>query len=152
MPTTVPEDHMKKRLPVIVFIASALLLAGIQLIPVSRTNPPVETEIAAPAGVQSILRQACYNCHSNMTAWPWYSRVAPISWLVAGDVREARGHLNFTTWNRYSVEQQVSYRKEIWKEVEEDGMPPLFYRLMHPEARLSAGQKAALRDWATSLK
>jgi hypothetical protein len=143
---------MKKRLLVIVLVASALLLAGIQLIPVSRTNPPAETEIPAPAAVQSILRQACYNCHSNVTVWPWYSRIAPISWLVAGDVREAREHMNFTTWNRYIPEQHVWYRKEIWKEVEEDGMPPLFYRLVHPEARLSAEQKAALRDWATSLK
>lgn len=143
---------MKRKLPVMALLAVAGILAGIQLIPVSRTNPPVETEISAPAPVQSILMQACYDCHSNKTVWPWYSRVAPVSWLIAGDVDEARQELNFTTWNRYSADQQATYRMEVWKEVEEDGMPPFLYRLMHPEARLSAEQKAALREWSTNPK
>jgi hypothetical protein len=142
---------MKRKLPVVVLLAVVGVLAGIQLIPVSRTNPPVETEISAPAAVQSILRQACYDCHSNKTVWPWYGRIAPASWLVAHDVAEGREELNFTTWNRYSADQQATYRKEVWKEVEEDGMPPFPYRLMHAQARLSAEQKAALREWSTSM-
>jgi hypothetical protein len=143
---------MKRKLSVILLTASVLIPAGIQLIPVSRTNPPIETEIPAPAGVQAILRQACYDCHSNKTVWPWYSRVAPVSWLVAGDVEEARDELNFTTWNRYTPHRQATHRKNVWKEVEDDGMPPFLYRLMHPEARLSAEQKAALQAWSTDLK
>ena len=80
---------------------------AIQLVPISRTNPPVETEIAAPANVQAILTRSCYDCHSNKTAWPWYSHVAPVSWLVASDVSGARKKMNFTPWNAYSIHQQA---------------------------------------------
>ena len=56
---------------------------AIQLVPVDRKNPPVETEVPATAEARSVLRRACYDCHSNETVWPWYSRIAPVSWLVA---------------------------------------------------------------------
>ncbi len=77
-----------------------IALVAIQLVPVDRTNPPVETEVPATVEVRSILRRACYDCHSNETVWPWYSRIAPISWLVARDVREGREKVNLSTWNQ----------------------------------------------------
>ena len=58
----------------------------IQFVPVNRTNPPVEGDLRAPTEVLSVLRRACYDCHSNETVWPWYSRVAPLSWVIAHDV------------------------------------------------------------------
>ncbi len=64
-----------------------LTLVAIQFVPVGQLNPPVEAEVPAPATVRVILRRACYDCHSNETVWPWYSQVAPVSWLVARDVR-----------------------------------------------------------------
>jgi len=73
---------------------------GVQLVPVDRTNPPVESAVAAPAEVRSILRRSCFNCHSYETEWPWYGYVAPLSWLVAHHVHEAREEMNFSTWNR----------------------------------------------------
>ncbi len=74
-----------------------IALVAIQLVPVDRTNPPVETEVPATVEVRSILRRACYDCHSNETVWPWYTRIAPISLLVARDVHEGREALNLST-------------------------------------------------------
>ena len=105
-------------------IASAAVLIAIQLVPVTRSNPPVETEIAAPERVQHILSRSCYDCHSNKTVWPWYSRVAPVSWLVSNDVSGARHKMNFTTWNQYTPREQAARMSEIWKEVDSDDMPP----------------------------
>ena len=98
-------------------------LAIIQLIPVNRTNPPVESNIPTVPEVKVVLRRACYDCHSHETVWPWYSRIAPISWVLAHDVHEGRAELNFSTWNRYSTQEQVKKRKESWEEVVEGDMP-----------------------------
>src|SRR5450759_484008 len=78
--------------------AVVVALGAIQLIPVDRTNPPVQKEMPAPPDVQAILRRSCYDCHSNETVWLWYSKVAPISWLVSRDVRQGRRELNFSDW------------------------------------------------------
>jgi hypothetical protein len=123
-------------------------LAAIQLVPVNRSNPAVEAEVPAPPVVRAILRRACYDCHSNETVWPWYSHVAPISWLVARDVQEGREELNFSTWNRVPTQQQVKKLKESWKEVAESEMPPWFYLGIHRDAALSDEDRAALRHWA----
>lgn len=130
-----------------VLLATAFVL--IQFVPVDRTNPPVESEVPASAEVREVLRRACYDCHSNETIWPWYSRVAPISWLVARDVHEGREHLNFSTWNRLSTQDQVEAMHESWEEVDEGAMPLWFYLPPHPEARLSERDRELLRRWAT---
>jgi len=122
--------------------------AAIQFVPISRTNPPVETEIAAPDSVQAILTRSCYDCHSNKTVWPWYSHVAPVAWLVASDVSGARKKMNFTTWNAYSAHQQAQKIKEIWTQVEPGDMPPWYYLLEHKNARMSDNDKAVIRDWS----
>jgi len=129
-------------------IATILALVAIQFVPISRTNPTVETEIAAPQNVQSILTRSCYDCHSNKTVWPWYSSVAPVSWLVSSDVSGGRHKMNFTTWNRYTVQEQAQKVREIWKQVEPGDMPPWYYLLEHRNARLSTDDKAIIRDWS----
>ncbi len=121
----------------------------VQLIPVPRVNPPVESDVAAPPEVASVLRRACYDCHSNETAWPWYSRVAPVSWLVAKDVREGREALNYSTWGRYSREERAEKLEETWEDVAEGEMPLRVYTLAHPGARLTGADRQALRAWAT---
>src|SRR5262245_39331548 len=103
------------------------VLVIIQLIPVNRTNPPVERDIPTPPAVKAVLRRACYDCHSHETVWPWYSRIAPISWVLAHDVYEGRAELNFSTWNRYSTQEQVKKLQKSWEEVAEGEMPPWFY-------------------------
>ena len=120
----------------------------IQLIPVDRSNPPVGADIPTSPAVKAILKRACYDCHSNETVWPWYSRVAPISWVVAWDVRKGREELNFSTWNRSGLEDRAKKVQESWEEVEEGEMPPWFYVLLHPEAQLAAEDRGVLRAWA----
>jgi len=129
-------------------IALLVAVAAIQFVPVERTNPPVDGEVPASAEVRAVLQHSCYDCHSNATVWPWYGRIAPISWLVAKDVREAREELNFSTWARLAPRERAHLLQEIGKEVEEGEMPPRLYLLPHPQARLSAADKTILQAWA----
>src|SRR5262245_42014919 len=124
------------------------VLVAIQLVPVNRTNPPVESDIPTSPEVKAVLRRACYDCHSHETVWPWYGRIAPISWAMARDIHEGREELNFSTWNRYSTEEQLKKLQESWKTVQEGEMPPRFYTVPHRDARLSAQDRALLRQWA----
>ena len=131
-------------------IAFCVAFIAIQLVPVSRTNPPVEGDFRGSAEVVSVLRRACYDCHSNETVWPWYSRVAPVSWVIAHDVTEGRAELNFSTWDQLSTEKQAKAMKESWKEVAEGEMPTWYYVVLHPEARLSANDQSVLQAWSGS--
>lgn len=127
-----------------------LALLALQLIPLNHTNPPIEQEIAAAPEVRGILRRSCYDCHSNETRWPWYSRIAPVSWLVARDVRKGREELNFSTWNRLTPQRQAKALRESWETVAEREMPPFIYLPPHPEARLSDADRSILRAWSAA--
>lgn len=127
-------------------LAGALALA--QLIPVARENPTVEEELPAPLELRALLRRACYDCHSNETRWPWYSQLAPVSWLVAHDVKHAREHMNFSTWNAYDEEERLEKLEEAVEEVEEGNMPLPPYRWLHREASLSEADIGLLRSFA----
>ena len=144
----------KSGLFVLLALAAAALAA--QLLTVERVNPtsPVSPlangYIAAPAQIEVLLTRACYDCHSNETRWPWYSRVAPVSWLVARDVALGRKELNFSEWGSYYP--QTRKRKLQWmgRVLRERSMPPWAYRLMHPGARLTAAERATLDRWIES--
>ncbi|HEX5012365.1 MAG TPA: heme-binding domain-containing protein [Planctomycetota bacterium] len=131
-----------------VLLAIALILGALQFVPVDRSNPPVTAEIPASPEARAVLRRACYDCHSNETVWPWYSRVAPVSWLVARDVHEGREEVNFSTWDRYTTKEAVKKLKESWEEVAEGEMPPWFYVPVHRDSVLSAEDRAVLRNWS----
>ena len=131
--------------------ALAATFALIQLVPVSRTNPPVTGEIPAPAEVMAVLEQSCYDCHSNESTWPWYSYVAPVSWLVAYDVNEARDEMNFSEWNQLSPKAQAHKLKECIEEIDEREMPLKKYLALHAEARLTEADVATLRAWVASV-
>jgi hypothetical protein len=124
-----------------------VVFVGIQFVPVKRDNPKVVSDFTGPAPVQEILRTACYNCHSNETQWPWYSRVAPVSWFLAGDVAEGREHLNFSEWGSLTPDVQALLRKKMLHEVSEGKMPLPVYLLLHPEARLKPNQIEILQQW-----
>ena len=125
-----------------------LVVVAMQVFPVTRDNPPVSGQLEAPAPIAATLRRSCFDCHSNETVWPWYSRVAPASWLVAHDVHEGREHLNFSTWTTLSPEERKKRFKEIGEMVERGAMPPGIYTPMHPEARLSLQDINAVATWA----
>jgi hypothetical protein len=131
-------------------LAFCVAFIAIQFVPVSRTNPPVQGDFRGSAEVVSVLRRACYDCHSNQTVWPWYSRVAPLSWVIAHDVNEGRAVLNFSTWNQLSPEKQAEAMKESWEEIAEGKMPTWYYVPLHSEARLSANDQSVLRGWSSS--
>ncbi len=130
-----------------VLLAAAAALAAIQFVPVSRTNPPVTGDLPAPPEIKALLRAACYDCHSHETAWPWYARVAPVSWLVGHDVKEGRKHLNFSTWDQYTEPRRGAMRLMAAEEAEEREMPPYYYAWAHPGARLSDEQVKLLAAW-----
>lgn len=135
-----------------VVLGAVVVFVAIQFVPVDRSNPPVTAEVPAPPEARAVLRRACYDCHSNETVWPWYSRVAPVSWLLAHDVHEGRDELNFSTWDRYAANEQVKKLKKSWEETSEGEMPPWFYLPVHRDAVLSAEDKAVLRRWALSMQ
>ena len=141
------QGETMKRIVLIAVVVVIVLALAIQFVPVERTNPPVEADLIAPPEVTAVLRAACYDCHSNETQWPWYSHVAPVSWLVASDVEEARKHMNFSRWGSFEVRKQARLQEEIWEEVSDGEMPPLMYRAAHPGGRLSDAQRATLRAW-----
>lgn len=140
---------MKRLLLILLAVAAAVLLL-LQLVPVARDNPPVEETIAAPPEVMTVLRRSCFDCHSHESRWPWYSYVAPVSWLVADDVEEGREHMNFSTWNRYSADDQADLFEEIGDEVGKGAMPLPLYLRAHPEARLPAAERSLILDWAAA--
>lgn len=135
-----------KLLKVLLFIVlgTAALLAVIQLVPYGRnhTNPAVTGEPAwdSPA-TRDLVKHACFDCHSNETVWPWYSNIAPVSWLVQRDVDEGREKLNFSEWDKGEAREEADEAVEVVKEGE---MPPFQYLINHPEARLSADELGQL--------
>jgi heme-binding protein len=131
-----------------VAIAIVVVFGAAQLFRIDRQNPPVETELAAPESVRKALRGACYDCHSNETTWPWYSHVAPVSWLLAHDVSEGREELNFSTWQRYDAKRRAKSWKETIEEIEDGDMPPWYYAMLHPPARLAEAERAAIVAFA----
>ena len=131
-----------------VLLIGAGILLALQLVPLPRSNPPIESEMPAPKEVRTILERSCYDCHSHATRWPWYAYVAPVSWLVVYDVHEGREHLNLSTWQHYTTKRQLKKTRAIWDEVEEGEMPLWTYPLLHPEAKLSAQERETLRRFS----
>ena len=129
-------------------IGTLVVLAAAQLVPVDRRNPEVRSDIDAPADVEAILRRSCYDCHSNETRWPWYSQVAPVSWLVARDVAEGRSHLNFSEWPVADFEARELELHEIEDEIVKGKMPLKIYLVMHRDARLTEQDRSVLAQWA----
>jgi hypothetical protein len=134
----------------VALVAVAAVAVVIQFFPPERTNPPsdpaasFEAVVKPPAQVSAIIERACQNCHSNRSVWPWYSGVAPASWLVADDVIEARRKFNLSAWARMSPERAQEVLGDMCQEVKAGDMPLWQYRLLHPEAKLSAEDVAAV--------
>lgn len=124
----------------------------IQFVQVRKDNPPIQNPFSGPSEITNILRHSCYDCHSNETVWPWYSSIAPASWLVAHDVHEAREKLNFSSWGSLDNFEQQHAKKEILEEVLDGEMPPLLYKLTHLGTALSETEKNTIKDWSETKK
>jgi Haem-binding domain len=120
----------------------------------ARTNPPVLPghDLMAtnppPPQIATLLHEACYDCHSDETRWPWYAHVAPVSWLIADDVKEGRRHVNFSDWPRNFPDRAAKRCDDISEELDYKEMPPAQYQWMHPAARLTDTQRKELMQWA----
>jgi len=134
-------------------IATALLLVASQLVPVNRNNPAVDVSRSiymvqpVPPEVKAVFGRSCNDCHSNETAWPWYSYVAPVSWMVARDVHEARKKMNFSEWGSYSAQRKEDRLEEICEQVTNGAMPDRKYAIFHRGARLSPQERDAVCQW-----
>jgi heme-binding protein len=130
-------------------LAAVGLFLVIQVVPYGRahSNPPVSRAARWPSRRgEQIAEQSCYDCHSNLTTWRWYSNVAPASWLVQHDVEEGRGVLDFSEWDRGQPPLG-----EVLDKVEGGEMPPLKYTLLHPGTKLSASERTRLAASLTRL-
>ena len=131
-----------KRVLLVVLGALVVLLVAIQFVPIGRPtpNPDVRREPRWDSPrTRELAARACFDCHSNQTRYPWYSYVAPVSWLVNKDINEARSKMNFSEWDL--IQRDAAQAPE---QIEKGDMPLPIYVPLHPEARLSAEEKAAL--------
>jgi hypothetical protein len=132
-------------------------LIVIQFIPANRptNNPPEGYDFfkanEVPAEIETMLRNTCYDCHSQETNYPWYAHVAPVSWLLAKDVREGRHHLDFSNWGSLNLLKQMDALDDISDEVELGDMPMPIYIPLHPSARLSDADRDKIVTWADDL-
>lgn len=131
--------------------AGAVLFLLAQAVPYGRshTNPPVTAEPRWNSQqTRALAARACFDCHSDLTTWPWYSNVAPVSWLVQRDVAGGRAALNFSEWNK-----PQDGAGDISEAISSGSMPPWFYPLMHPKANLSkSDQQRLIAGLAATLR
>lgn len=133
------------------------ILIAIQFIPVDFTNPPVQIEKdfftlnEATPEITQLIKSSCYDCHSNETKYPNYSKIAPINFWLKDHIVEGRDELNFSTWGDYEMKKQKKKLKECAEEMEENEMPLDSYTWTHGEARLTAEQKTELVSFFKQL-
>lgn len=141
-----------------ILLALIIVLIAIQFIqpPRNTNNKVLATDITkmyrVPDSVQSLLKTSCYDCHSNNTHYPLYSRIQPGAWFMAYHVKNGKADLNFSEFGSYSLRKQQHKFKSIAEQIQQGEMPIASYKLMHGNARLDEHQKSILVDWATKLK
>ena len=138
----------------IIWITLIVVIIGIQLIPVNRpeNDDDLSKDLIAnnqiPENISNILKNSCYDCHSNQTNYPWYAYVAPVSFLIVHDVNEGREELNFSEWENRNKSKKAKALDEMAEEVEEGEMPMEIYLIMHSNAKLSDEQRKEFAEWA----
>ena len=148
--------QLKKRL-------GSILLSGIALLTVcsavvhpfgaikaQRSDKPLLLDSTFSPEVVRTIERSCQNCHSEKTEWPWYSYVAPMSWMIENDVRRGRSHMNLSRWNGYNQQEQQEILLKMSTLVRNRAMPLPRYLLLHPESKLSDAEVAFLSEWARS--
>lgn len=140
-----------------IFGALAIALIFIQFFQIDKTNPPTPTEndfitmTQPPAEIAEMLKNSCYDCHSNHTKYPWYTNVSPLSHWIKGHIDNGRKKLNFSTWNQYDAGKRSHKLEEIAEEVKATHMPIFTYTLMHSDAKMTTEERAAFVKYYESL-
>ena len=134
-------------------IAFLAVFALIQFVVIDKSPIEINPEAdflmieQAPKEVAELMQASCYDCHSNLTTYPWYSNIAPVSWWLKGHIDNGRGKLNFSEWDRYSPEESDTLKVKSANLIEKKWMPILTYKIIHTESRLSDEQRALLIGW-----
>jgi hypothetical protein len=145
--------HFKKA-----FLFLLIAFVGIQFIPTTRnqSNEVLETDFFktfdTPNNIQQLLKNSCYDCHSNNTYYLWYNKIQPVSWLLEYHVKKGKKDLNFSEFGGYSKRRQKSKLKSIKNQIEKNEMPLSSYTFIHQNAKLSKIQKEELLNWMTKLR
>jgi hypothetical protein len=148
---------MKKILKIL-FVALVVVFVALQFYRPDRDNPPIvqaetlEATTDVSENVAQILTRSCNDCHTNQTAYPWYSNISPFSWLLADHVNEGRRELNLSVWNTYSPKKKREKFDEICEQITSGEMPHNQYLWLHADARLSEADKKILCDWTETEK
>jgi Haem-binding domain len=134
-------------------------LIVIQIFQPARTNPPVTpnkslaSHVRVPEDVYTSLLRSCGDCHSDETGWPWYSHVAPLSWVITDDVNEGRRHMNLEDWEAQPDSKQAHDRLvDICPEIQKKGMPPFSYRVVHGANQLNPKEIGSICAWSNSFQ
>jgi hypothetical protein len=138
-------------------LACVAVILAIQMIRPARTNPPTDpartitARLPVTTEAVAVMNRACRDCHSNETTWPWYSNVAPVSWLVIDHVKSGRRHFNYSDWAGYAPDKARKLLHDICEETRDGSMPIGSYTLVHRDARLSDADVQALCNWTESV-
>jgi hypothetical protein len=135
-----------------ILIAAFLLVMAMFAVTLRREAPAEDRKRLFPgaridSATLSLFERACQNCHSGNTKWPWYSRIPPASWMIRKDVEEARRHVNFSEWDRYTTEKQEELLTRIGSEVRSGQMPLPRYVFVHREAALRPRERGQIYEW-----
>ena len=110
------------------------------------------TETNPPEGVKTIMKETCFDCHSNVTKYPWYFNITPVNYWMADHIRHGKGELNFSKWTEYSLKRKEHKMEEVWEEVEKKKMPLNSYTWTHSDANLSPEQVEMVVNWAKQIQ
>ena len=149
--------RIKKILFVILFVILIVFIIIQFIRPARNTSGQVlQTDISKiysiPQNVSSLLKNACYDCHSNNTNYPWYTNIQPVGWLLAADIKNGKAKLNFSEFGSFSSRRQISKLRNIENRIKDGTMPLPAYQLMHKDARLTKEEKELLIDWIQKTK
>lgn len=136
---------------------SLVAFAMIQFIPTDKTNKPIDRSLnfievqKTPPKVVTLLKNACYDCHSNETVYPKYAYIAPFSWSVKDHINEGREHLNFSVWNSYNNDLKKNMLEHSVQTLQNKSMPMPAYIIYHEKANLSEAERTVLINYFEEL-
>ncbi len=149
---------MKQKIKKYLLWALLAFLIIAQFFPIDKTNPEIDpakdfiTLNNPPPNLATLIKDACYDCHSNHTEYPWYTSVAPVSWWIKGHINGAKKHLNFSEWTAYDAKKADHKLEECFEMVSDGKMPLKSYTWLHSEAKMTAVQSKELADWFEGLR